>query len=579
MTISFSGLASGLDTSSWVEALVSVKQQKITTLNSELTAIKTKKNTLDSTRSIFNNFRTALEKFTDAKFGGTFDLFTKNSATSSNEAVFTATATESAARQNYDISVQQLATYTKASSKEAVSAVIDDNTKLSQIGIKEGSLTVFVDGVKSDITIDKDDTFSNLKSRLAEAGIKTEVSADGLLTLSANDSSKQLSVGATTDSSNLSSLIGLERQEDGSYKSTNSLFKANVSMKLTSADSGFNEQITAGTFKIGDAEFTIDDKTTLSSLISSINNNKDAQAYAYWDDASGKLTITSKKEGASYINIEAGTSNFTDVMNLTETERDADNNIVSSKMYTDAQELGKNAVFTINGTKMISTSNTVTDDISRMSGVTLTLKKVSSEEDGTSTLTIAQDSTDLLDAVKSFVSSYNDIISKIDEVTANGADLQRETTLTSFKNTIRTYANGSNTTNGGAFKLLANIGISTGEADGQNISSDNTNTLVLDETKFKEALAKDPESVRSLLSGENGIFSMMESAVEQTLSASNGYFDVKEKTLNSDISKMENKITKQTTSVTNYKAQLEKKFNAMEQMIAQMQQNYSSFLS
>ncbi len=41
---------------------------------------------------------------------------------------------------------------------------------------------------------------------------------------------------------------------------------------------------------------------------------------------------------------------------------------------------------------------------------------------------------------------------------------------------------------------------------------------------------------------------------------------------------METKIKKQTESVTKYRAQLEKKFNVMEQMIAKMQQNYSSFL-
>ena len=34
-TISFSGLASGLDTSSWVEAFVSVKQQKVTALQTD----------------------------------------------------------------------------------------------------------------------------------------------------------------------------------------------------------------------------------------------------------------------------------------------------------------------------------------------------------------------------------------------------------------------------------------------------------------------------------------------------------------------------------------------------------------
>ena len=578
MSISFSGLASGLDTSGWVDALVSVKQQKVTQYNTELTAIKNKKSTLTATRTVFNNFRTAIEKFTDAKFGGTFDVFTKNSAKSSNDAVFTATANEKAARQSYDISVQQLATYTKAMSKSSVSAVADDDTKLSQLGIKEGTVTAYVNGAKTTIEIGENDTFGDLKTRLAEAGVKAEVNADGLLSFTSFDGTKDISIGATTDTSNLVSLTGLEKQEDGTYLSTNSLFKAGVTSKLTAADSGFNEQITAGTFKIGDATFTIDDNTTLSGLISAINNNKDAQAYAYWDDATGKLSITSKKEGASYINIEAGTSNFTDVMNLTETERDADGNIVSSKMYTEAQELGKNALFTVNGTKMTSTSNTVSDDISRITGVTLTLKKVSSEEDGISKLDVSQDSSDLIEAVKSFVSAYNDVVSKIDEVTANGADLQRETSLSSFKNTIRNYANGGNYSNGGSLHLLADIGISTGKADGNNISTDNTNTLVFDEAKFKEALAKDPESVRSLLAGENGVLSMMEDTVEQTLSSSTGFFDVKEKTLNSDITKMETKVKKQTDSVSKYKAQLEKKFNAMEQMIAKMQQNYSSFM-
>ena len=126
MSISFSGLASGLDTSSWVEALVSVKQQKVTALQSELTALKSKKTTVNDTRSVFTSFRSALEKLTDAKFGGTYDLFGKNTAVSSNNDIFTATAASGAVRQNYDIVVNQLATYTKAQSKASASAVADD---------------------------------------------------------------------------------------------------------------------------------------------------------------------------------------------------------------------------------------------------------------------------------------------------------------------------------------------------------------------------------------------------------------------------------------------------------------------
>lgn len=577
-TISFSGLASGLDTSSWVEALVSVKQQKVTSLQTDLKSKQTVKNTLNDTRSKFTTLRSAIEKLTDAKFGGAMDLFAKNSATSSDTDIFTATATASATRQSYDITVQQLATYTKATSKNAASAVADDNTKLKNLGISDGTLTAYVNGQKYSVNINDTNTLGDLKAKLAGFGIKTDIDDSGVLSFSAQNEGDTIHIGATTDSSNLTSLIGLTQQEDGSYKSTNSLFKATVASKLTSEDSGFNTQIKEGTFTIGGATFKITDKTTLSSLISEINNNDDAQAYAFWDDAAGKLSITSKKEGASYVNIEAGTSNFTDVMGFTTSEWNDDGTVKSSKMYTDAQELGKNAQFTINGTKMTSTSNTVTSDISRMNGVTLTLKKASTEESGTSTLKVTQDTSGLVEAVKSFVSAYNDVLSNVDKVTANGADLHGETSLTSLRNTIRSYATAKNSSNGGVYNLLSEIGISTSSADGNNLNAD-TNSLTLDEDKLKKALEENPESVKSILTGEGGVLTMMEDAVEQSLKATTGFFDVKTSTLDSDIKKMETKIKKQNTNISTYKAQLEKKFSAMETTIAQMQQNYQSFLS
>lgn len=577
-TISFSGLASGLDTKSWVEAFVSVKQQKVTALQKDLKSKQTVKNTLNDTRSKFTALRSALEKLTDTKFGGAMDLFAKNSATSSDTDIFTATATPGATRQNYDITVQQLATYTKATSKNAASAVADDNTKLKNLGISDGTLTAYVNGQKYSVNISDTNTLGDLKAKLAGFGIKTNIDDNGVLSFSAQNEGDTIHIGATTDSSNLTSLIGLTQQEDGSYKSTNSLFKATVASKLTSEDSGFNTKIKEGTFTIGGATFKITDKTTLSSLISEINNNDDAQAYAFWDDAAGKLSITSKKEGASYVNIEAGTSNFTDVMGFTTSEWNDDGTVKSSKMYTDAQELGKNAQFTINGTKMTSTSNTVTSDISRMDGITLTLKKVSTEESGTSTLKVTQDTSGLVEAVKSFVSAYNDVLSNVDEVTANGADLHGETSLTSLKNTIRRYATAKNTSNNGVYDLLSEIGISTSSADGNNLNAD-TNSLKLDEDKLKKALEENPESVKSILAGEGGVLTMMEDAVEQSLKATTGFFDVKTSTLDSDIKKMETKIKKQNTNISTYKAQLEKKFSAMETTIAQMQQNYQSFLS
>ena len=270
MTISFSGLASGLDTSSWVEAFVSVKQEKVTALQTELKGIQAVKTTLNDTRSSVSSLRTALEKLTDAKFGGNFDLFGKNTATSSNESIFTATVTSDAVRQSYDISVQQLATCTKATSQKPASAVADDDTKLSSLGITKGSLTVYVNGQKNNIDIKDDTTLGDFKNYLANIGIDTNVDENGVLTFSAQNEGDIIHFGATTDKSNFVSLVGLTQQEGGTYVSTNSVYKANISSKLTDSESGFSTQITAGTFSIGNAIFTVDENTTLSSYLSPI---------------------------------------------------------------------------------------------------------------------------------------------------------------------------------------------------------------------------------------------------------------------------------------------------------------------
>ena len=124
--------------------------------------------------------------------------------------------------------------------------------------------------------------------------------------------------------------------------------------------------------------------------------------------------------------------------------------------------------------------------------------------------------------------------------------------------------------------MLSEIGISTVKADSNNLTSD-TNALHFDEDKFMEAFSSNPESVKSLLTGENSIFGMMEETVEQSLKAVSGFFDVKTATLDSNIKKSETKITKKNENISNYKAQLEKKFQAMESMIARMQNNYSQF--
>ena len=65
VSISFSGLASGLDTSSWVESLVAVKQAKIDTLEEQKETVLLSRETLNNIKSFFNSFRSVIEKVTN----------------------------------------------------------------------------------------------------------------------------------------------------------------------------------------------------------------------------------------------------------------------------------------------------------------------------------------------------------------------------------------------------------------------------------------------------------------------------------------------------------------------------------
>ncbi len=576
MSISFSGLATGLDTDSWVSALVSVKQLGVTSLQNQLSAIQQTQTTLSNLKTSFTNFQTALQALTDSLYSSSSDIFAANTATSSDESVFTATVTTDAIRDTYDITVKQLATMTTAQGVDAASEVADGNTRLSDLGIQAGTLTVYVDGVRSEINIDENDTVANLQSRLSTAGATLSIDPDtGILSIEASNSGSELRIGANTDTSNFVSLLGLEMNEDGVYQSASSVYKVTGSTVLTDANAGFTSQITEGTFTIGNATFTIDSNTTLDNIISQINNSEDSNVFASWDAANGKLVLRSTVEGSSYINVEAGTSNFTDVMGLTVTERDSSNNITSTKLVTAAQELGQNAIVNINGTDITSTSNTVTADVSRITGLTLNLKSVNTEETGDTTLTIAQDTTKITEALTEVVDAYNSLMSEIDTATAQSGDLHGETTLNTIYTTLRNTMNSAIQTDGD-FSLLSQIGISTEEASSA-LASD-TVSLTLDADELAEALAENSDSVKELLLGTNGIFKSLKSTVDNVL-YSGGYFSTKESSLSTQVSNMQDRITRKQESVDTYQARLEAKFAAMETTISQLNANYSSLLS
>ena len=161
-----------------------------------------------------------------------------------------------------------------------VSGNLSTTTKLEDLGIKSGAY--FVGGVQIDVA--DGDTVGVLIDKLEAEGFNASIQTD-----TNNPSSKVLSI---TDS-------------NGNKVSTEGTNFASVA--------GFT--VSEGTFSINGETFTIGSDTTIDDLLYQINRATDDGVGAIFKD--GQIILTASKTGAVEINVEKGSSNFTNAVGFT----------------------------------------------------------------------------------------------------------------------------------------------------------------------------------------------------------------------------------------------------------------------
>ena len=463
------------------------------------------------------------------------------------------------------------------------------NTTLDIVNATDGIMSVFVDGIKCNVEVKSSDTFAKLFKKIkdtvkAKSGFDIEVgfmTKDGTISSNPTDANNtgiialsvaeghELVIGASNDTTNFATIANLNKTGYNTITGSRALYRVNVNSLITQSGLYRDGDITEGTFIIGDAEFTIDSTTTLSSLINQINKNDKAYANAYWDTLSGTLVIQSTNTGASLINIEAGTSNFTDIMGFTKTKDGV------SALVTDSQTLGQNAVVRINGTTVTSATNVITSDISRIKGLTINLKNVSEGE--TVTITVEQDKESIYNAVSDTLDSYNAMMEALNKELSDRSSLGGESILKLMRNNLKRLMTSS-LTGAYVFKNLASVGISTGEASDK--ISTNVTSLLIDKDKFMDALNTDSDAVQDLLVGTKanpGIFLQANNIVESSIKT-DGYFSNMANTLTKSINNIDKKITKTNNDIENYRTKLQSKFHNMELTISGLQSAYANLL-
>ncbi len=341
--------------------------------------------------------------------------------------------------------------------------------QLSAYGSLKGALSSFQSAVASLATPAK---FTVLKASVADA---TVVSA-----------SAGASASAGSYSIEVQTLAKAQKLKSEAFATTGTMIgTGTLTIQFGTYSGGsytLNPDKSAKTISIGAGQ------SSLAGVRDAINAANAGVTASIVNDGSGnRLVIASH---------DAGLAN---ALKITVTDDDLDNtdNSGLSRLAYNASTGGttnlsqtvaaQNATAVIDGIIISKSTNTVTDAIE---GVTLDLLK----EGGTTTLTVARDSTAAQVSIESFVKAYNDLnktitdLTKYDAANKKASTLTGEATVRSVQYQLRGLFNTALATAGGGLNSLSDIGVSF-QADG---------TLKLDSAKLTTTLNDPTKDVSTL---------------------------------------------------------------------------------
>ncbi|HMS58501.1 MAG TPA: flagellar filament capping protein FliD [Tepidiformaceae bacterium] len=405
-----------------------------------------------------------------------------------------AAATPSSALGTFSVNVTQLATGTTAQGT-ALTAAVDQVSTLSSsnfnIPVSAGTFTIkTATGGTATIAVDPatqslDDVVAAINA--TTVGITASVTNDTngrANRISMTSTQGAISLGAGGDTSNFLQATNLVASPGTTTRtSTFDLARLNPGGKMATA-SFLGGPPAAGpqSFSINGVQINYDTAAdSLNDVIGRINAST-AGVTARYDGQTDTIKLTQTKTGSLTITLaDNGGGDF----------------LAKTGLLAAAQTMGTNAQYAVDGgATQYSDSNTVT-----VNGSTLTLSATTTTP---AKVTVSQDTASAVTAVKNFVAEYNGLMDAINAATKNnGKDtstsgsLVGDSSLAAVQSSLRSIISSAGSNLTGNFATLGQIGLSFG-AVGSAVGS--TTKLVLDEAKFKSALASDPASVQAVLS-------------------------------------------------------------------------------
>ena len=515
------GFASGLDTDQIVYNLMLIERSPYNKLYQKKQLAEWKR---DAYREVISLLKSVKDEYFNSLKPATNMLsqsaYKTISVVSSNNKVVTATGSTSAVPGSYKVKVEQIATAAKAVSSSGVTALLKSSENITAADIASAagkSITVTLDGVSKQIVLGNYSETTSIDE--VKNDLQTKINAafgSGKVVVGVSEGEQKLTfqtaAGATRITlSSGNSNDGLQYLKIDSGSSN----RLNTSLTLEALATKFANQLTFDennelVFAINGEEFRFSKNTTLSSMMSTINNNQKAGVTIRYDEVTDKFVITAKQTGkGENIKITQTGGNFFDV------SVDGSGSGASGINVITSVEEGKDALVIINGETIRRSTNTFT-----VNGVTYTLHSESNE---IQTIDVNFDVDAVVNNIKSFVEKYNEMIDKINskltekydrnyppltedqkrELTEDEIEKWETKAKTGLLRNDSILQNIVSKMRRALYDAVEGVGISLTEIGITTGSYEQKGKLVIDENKLRKAITDNPDAVMKLFNKQS----------------------------------------------------------------------------
>lgn len=573
MNLAISGLASGFDWQSLVSQLADVERAPQRTLLAEQTKIQERNNAFGSLATQLGVLRNRVTALKDPT------LFDSRTATSSNSALGTASASAGATVGSYTFAISQLATSSRytgtvgTGKKLSASDLTKDDVggpndlTLSAAGfataVTAGTFTV--NGKQ--VTVAASDTMAGVFAKIATAtgnAVAATYSTDADRISLTSDSA--IVLGSATDSSNFLQVAKLYSNNSTSIVSDSDLGAVKLSGSLSNAN--FTTAITGGStgeFKVNGVSIKFDAGTdSVASLMDRINAST-AGVVASYDSVNDRFSLRNKSTGSVGVALEDVSGNFLQASGLLNE---------TGGLVEGALDLGKNLQYRINnGGLLTSQSNTISAASSGLTGLSVTALAEATAENPSFTVTVGVDTAKIKNAITSFASAYNATQSMVGTQTASSTDAKGKVTAglladdseaTNLSSRLRALATGTLTGLSGNIARLESLGLAS---NGYNDTLSTSDLSGLD-----SALANNPAALKDFFTNATSGFAVQfDTFLEKTI-GDNGSMTAHQTSLTKQAAAIDPQIMDMEKLVQTEIDRLTMSFVAMEQAQAKNNQ-------